>query len=286
METWTRDDLTFDVTDGGPQGGEVVILLHGFPQDRTAWDRVTPRLNEAGYRTLAPDQRGYSPRATPRSRFAYTVQQLRADVLALADAAGAETFHLVGHDWGAGVAWSLAEHHRDRVRSLVILSTPHPAAMTWAVRHADQGRRSAYIAAFQVPFRPERTLQPRLERMYTRTGMDPQDAARYAARFPTPSSLTGPLGWYRSLPASALRSARRGRRPGAGHGPAVTVPTTYLWGRDDFALGRAAAERTRRHVTGDYRFVEVDGGHWLPETHPDEVAEAVLQRAAGARSEG
>ncbi len=104
LERFTNDGFTFEVTDAPPVGGsgagEVAVLLHGFPADRRCWDWVAPALAAAGYRVLAPDQRGYSPGARPASRSAYTLSQLAGDVLALADAAGAERFHLAGHDWG------------------------------------------------------------------------------------------------------------------------------------------------------------------------------------------
>src|SRR5919202_1224240 len=100
MDTFTRDGLTFDVRDAGPADGEPVVLLHGFPQDGSAFDRLTPLLAAAGLRTLAPDQRGYSPGARPAGRSAYRVRELEADVLALLDAAGLASAHVVGHDWG------------------------------------------------------------------------------------------------------------------------------------------------------------------------------------------
>ena len=277
METFTRDGLVFDVLDGGPADGEAVVLLHGFPQDATAWDRVAPLLHEAGLRTLAPHQRGYSPGASPRRVSAYRIQELVADVVALLDAAGVRRAHVVGHDWGGGVAWALAAAHPERVAGLVVLSTPHPAALRWALRHADQGRRSWYMLAFQLPLLPERGIARVLRGGgLRRSGVPPEDSGRYAARLGRAAALRGPVNWYRA----ALRPARRGRG-GLSVGP-VGVPTTYVWGDRDPFLGRAAAERTARHLTGDYRFVEVAAGHWLPEREAEVVAREVLRRA-GAR---
>src|SRR5271170_8479231 len=119
MECFTNAGFSFEVSDTAASGGDgserVVILLHGFPQDRRCWERVTPALAGAGYRVLAPDLRGYSPGARPAGRSAYRNSQLAADVLALADAAGAERFHLAGHDWGAALAWYMAGRHPARV---------------------------------------------------------------------------------------------------------------------------------------------------------------------------
>ena len=108
MDSFRRDGLTFDVLDSGPADGEPVVLLHGFPQDRTAWNRVAPALHQHGLRTLAPDQRGYSPMARPHGRSAYRLRETTADVLALLDAAGLESAHVVGHDWGGIVGWPSA----------------------------------------------------------------------------------------------------------------------------------------------------------------------------------
>ncbi|WP_265443258.1 alpha/beta fold hydrolase [Flexivirga meconopsidis] len=288
MQTYTRDGLTFDVTDSGPADGEVVVLLHGFPEDRQAWDKLTPKLVEAGYRVLAPDQRGYSPGATPKGRTSYGLNELGKDVIALLDAAGVDKAHIAGHDWGGAVAWQLAGRHADRVSTVTVLSTPHPAAMAWAFAHSDQWRKSGYMVFFQLPFIPERAVLRQIPGLYTKTGMPAEDASKYAERFRTPQSLTGPLGWYRSMPASgAMLKAMRGR--GGKSSDATTrpsrkvqVPTTYIWGSRDFALGRAAAEKTAEFVSGDYEFVEIPGaGHWLPEANSDEVAQAVLRRVRG-----
>lgn len=283
MQTYTRGELTFDVTDSGPEDGPVVVLLHGFPQDRHAWDKVTPRLVEAGFRVLAPDQRGYSPGATPRGRTSYGLRELADDVVALLDAASADKAHVVGHDWGGAVAWQLASTHAERVASCTVLSTPHPAALLWAMRHSDQWRKSSYMALFQLPWVAERSVLRNLPGMYLKTGMSATDAQKYADRFDTPESLTGPLNWYRSMLADQMRSAlkRRGSNGGSPH--RVAVPTTFVWGSRDFALGRAAAQKTAEFISGDYEFVELTGaGHWLPEVHPDEVATAITERVRSA----
>ncbi len=304
MDSYRHDGLTFDVLDQGPTDGIPVVLLHGFPQDATSWARVSDLLGAAGCRTLAPDQRGYSPGARPPEISAYAVRHLVGDVVALLDAAGLERTHLVGHDWGGGVAWECAARHPGRFASLTVVSTPHPRALDWAFRHSDQGLRSWYMLAFQLPWLPERLLVRGFSARLQRTGMPPALAEHYAARFATPADLFGPVAWYRA--AFALPQPGRVRPPILSNSPSaraardpdaretretrearetrhtVTIPTTYVWGNTDFALGRAAAERTARHVSGDYRFVELDGGHWLPETHPEELAGEILARAAAS----
>ncbi|GAB3587879.1 alpha/beta fold hydrolase [Calidifontibacter terrae] len=280
MENYTRNGLVFDVTDSGPADADTIVLLHGFPQDRTAWHEVAQRLNTAGYRTLAPDQRGYSPAASPSQVSAYAMRELVGDVAALIEASGREKVHVVGHDWGGAVAWAVAAFLPDKVASLTVLSTPHPTAMQWAMRHGGQWKNSWYMGAFQIPFLPERVLAGRLqERLFTPSGLPTEQASHYVERFSTPQSLHGPLNWYRALAKGMLRGSKSAgdRAAGPMHRP-LEIPTTYVWGRKDVALGRAAAEKTEEFVGGSYHFIELDAGHWLPERRPVEVVEAVLDR--------
>jgi pimeloyl-ACP methyl ester carboxylesterase len=276
MRSYRRGELRFDVRDSGPADGEVVVCLHGFPQDSTAYDEVTPRLVEAGLRVLAPDQRGYSPGARPEGRSAYVLRELVADVLALLDAAGADSAHVVGHDWGGAVAWALAGRHPDRVTSLTALSTPHPAALQAAALRSTQALRSAYMAFFQLPWLPEKVALAGgghlLESSLRGSGLPARYARAYVQRMAEPGALRAALAWYRALPAS--------RGYGAGR---VRVPTSYLWGRADPFFAPAAAAGTRAWVTGPYVEHRLDdAGHWLPETRPGEVAAAVLRSAGRA----
>ena len=269
-----RDDLVLDVRDEGPRAGEVAVLLHGFPQDSRCWSEVAPLLHEGGLRTLAPDQRGYSPGASPREVAAYRVETLAEDVLAVLDDAGVAGAHVVGHDWGGGVAWHLGAHHADRVLSLTVLSTPHPRALARSMTRSLQPLRSWYTLAVQVPVVPEVVLSRTLGPALRLSGLPSEHAQEYAARLATASAMHGPLAWYRAAarrPPSELLGARASE-------DVVDVPTTYVWGRRDPALGRAAAEATAEHVHADYVFLELDAGHWLPELHPREVAGAVLDR--------
>lgn len=268
MTHFIREGLTFDVNEQGPTDGPTVLLLHGFPQDSGAWDDVVPALHEAGLRTLTFDQRGYTPSNISAATNDYGIPALAGDALAALDAVGAERAHVVGHDWGGAVAWHLAGTS-SRVNSLTVLSTPHPAALTWSFTHSRQALSSYYMALFQLPTLPERFLSPRLYGFYRKTGLPRKHSTRYAARFAEPATLTGPMNWYRA--ALRYRSAT----------PTSKVPTTYIWGRNDFALGEAAARRTAHYVRAEYRFLDIDAGHWLPETHPDFVAEQIVRHVRG-----
>jgi pimeloyl-ACP methyl ester carboxylesterase len=278
MDSVTRAGARIDVHDhppdaSAPGGGSapVVVLLHGFPQDASAYAAVVPLLTAAGARVLLPDQRGYSPGARPPGLRAYAVHELVADVAAVLDAADVARAHVVGHDWGGVVAWAFAHQHPERTGSLTVLSTPHPAAVRRGVRRGSQALRSAYVLAFQVPWLPERLLLARrgalLRRALVRTGLAPEAADRYVARMRAPGALTAALAWYR-----ALRLPHRG-----GTGP-VAVPTTYLSARRDPFFSGTSVAGTAAHVTGAFTRVDLDADHWLPEHRPGDVAAAVLAR--------
>lgn len=274
MDTFERAGLTFDVSDTGPSEGRVVIALHGFPEDRHCWDPLAASLAGNGYRTLAPDQRGYSPGARPTGRRAYTLDLLTADVLALADEAGATRFDLVGHDWGAALAWYVAANHPDRIRTLTALSVPHLQAFLEAMTRSSQALHSWYMALFQIPKLPEAILagagEERFVAQLGRTGLDEDSARRYARRAATPGAMTGPINWYRALPFEVRTRL----------GP-VTAPTLFVWGDSDPFISRVAAERCGRHVTGPFQFETVVGGtHWLPSGSADAIAPLLLGHLA------
>ena len=270
LESYRHDGLVFEVEDRGPTGGPALIALHGFPQDRHSWDELAGPLVASGRRLLAPDQRGYSPGARPVPRSAYTRAKLSADVLALADAAGVERFDLLGHDWGGLVAWDLAANSPDRVRSVAVLSTPHPAAFRAALVAGGQLWRSWYMGAMQVPWFPEAAARlagtDRIARSLREDGIDASSALRYAARLSVPESARGPINWYRAMPLDLQRAV-----------PRVAVPTLYVWGARDPYLSRHAALATEGQVTGPYTFeIFEDSGHWLPECDGPRVSDLLL----------
>jgi pimeloyl-ACP methyl ester carboxylesterase len=273
-------DLTFDVRVDGPEDGRPVLLLHGFPQTSASWAAVSPMLAEAGLRTYAPDQLGYSPGARPDEVAAYTAQNLAQVTADLMTALEIPVADVVGHDWGANVAWTLAAWHSDRVRSLTAVSVPHPAAYTVAYRaDPEQKERSGYIRLFWQAGKAEDVLLAddarRLRRMLSgggeqATGVPEEAIEEYIAVLSAPGALTAALNWYRAMSSDTRVDP-------------VEVPTTYVWSDGDAAIGRTAAEACANYVTGDYRFVELPGiTHWIPEQAPEQLARAILDRIASA----
>ncbi len=274
-------EFVFDAVGDGPDQGPLVVLLHGFPQTSHEWRHQLPALAEAGYRAVAPDQRGYSPRARPDGVAAYHVDRLVADVLAIVDWLGAHRFHLVGHDWGAMVAWAVAARYSSRVRSLTAVSTPHPLALAEAIGDAgsDQAARSRYVTFLRQPKLPERILLAGegagLRALFANTDYHDRAAMEhYVSALRDPAAVSAVLNWYRALDLRSL----------AGIGE-ITVPTLYVWSSDDPALGREAAEATAAYVREPYRFEVLEGvSHWVPEDAADQLNKLLLEHLAVAES--
>lgn len=267
-----------DVRESGPPDGPPVVLLHGFPQGADCWDAVVPALHGAGYRTIAPDQRGYSPGARPAGRSAYRLADLTADALAvIADRAGGRA-HVVGHDWGAAVAWRLAARHPDAVRSVTAVSVPPTAAFARSLVTTRQVLASWYFLAFLVPGLAERYLaagdapySTRFAAALRRSGQSPERARRDALRLADPAVLTAALSWYRGVLAADPRDPD----------PPVRVPTLFVWSDGDVAVTRQSTEPAHRHVTGPYTYAELRGvSHWIPEEAPDQLAGLLLAHLA------
>lgn len=267
---------TFTARAAGPEDGELVLLLHGFPQSSWSWRHQLDVLGGAGYRAVAPDQRGYSSGARPTEVGAYAIPHLVNDVLAMADELGGHRFHLVGHDWGAAVAWQVAGRHPARLRTLTALSVPHPRAMARALAGeggSDQRERSSYFTFFRRDDAPERFLADDaavLRALYAGSGLATDAVEPYVELLRQPEAMRCALNWYRAADPAAL----------GGIGP-VTTPTLFVWSTDDPALGREGAEWTAEHVEGPYRFVVLEGiSHWIPEHAADRLNALLLEHLA------
>jgi pimeloyl-ACP methyl ester carboxylesterase len=272
--------ISFSVQEAGPADGPLLILLHGFPESARAWRKILRPLGERGFHVLAPDMRGYGESDVPDGVDAYALDVLVTDVIGLADAFGAASFCLVGHDWGGIVAWAVAARHPERVRRLVILNAPHPDTMKTEMRtHPAQLLRSWYVGFFQIPGLPERLLAAfryrALRRSLRRTSrpgsFDPGTIDAYVEEWKRPGRLTAMLAYYR-----ALRIPREplGR---------IRVPTLILWGMMDQFLGKHLAIAAAA-MCDEGRIVRfAQDTHWVHHENPRQV---VVEIAGFAQDEG
>jgi pimeloyl-ACP methyl ester carboxylesterase len=289
----TVGPFTFQARRAGPPGGRPVILLHGVPQTSACWIAQLEALAAAGHHAVAFTQRGYSPGARVDDVAAFTMDKLAGDVLGVADHLGFDTFDVVGHDAGAGVAWTLGGYHADRVETLTIASVPHPAAFANAYLSSkddggdSQHERSGYMR--QIVHTPRGQMEQLLvagDGQVMRallTGLPPSSVEEYVEVLGTPEGMRGVLDWYR---AGLLRppGVPRGMDPDF---PAVGVPTLFVWSDEDPAIGPTGAYATGQHVTGPYRFVVLEGvSHWIPETAAGRFNEELLAHLAAHPSRG
>ena len=288
LDSVTARGLTFPYRVTGPERGREVLLLHGFPQYSLEWAAQLEELGGAGYRTVAPDQRGYAAGSAlegsalegsalggsslgrgnqPEGADAYRMDELVADVIAILDRLGWARVDLIGHDWGGAVAWQVAGRHPERLRTLTAVSTPHPLAVAKARRSGGPQRKmSSYMDVFRQPGLAEDGLladnAAALRALYD--GLP--ETETYVERFSDRRTLTSALNWYRAM-----------TREDADRVGSIDVPTLYVWGDSDPAFGREAAEATAEFVDSPYTFAVLEGaGHWLPETRADDLNRLLL----------
>ncbi len=253
--------------------GPLVVLLHGFPETSRAWRKQIPELAKR-FKVVAPDLRGYGQSEKPKGIAAYRTAVLADDIAALIAAFGAERAHVVGHDWGGGVAWTLATLHPEVVDRLVVLNCPHPAVMQRALRsNWTQIRRSWYIFAFQLPWLPEwafsrggaKALKDALRRSAKRPDtFSDADVDEYARAFTAPGAATAAINYY--------RAARSRVQPGK-----IKAPTLLIWGVDDFALGIELTHGMDHLFENKPRIEYVpDTSHWVMEERPEVVNRLLL----------
>ena len=265
-------DFTFDVRMAGPDDGEVVILLHGFPQTSYEWRHQLRELAAAGFRAVAPDQRGYSPGARPPDVDDYVLPLLIGDVLGLADAIGADRFHIVGHDWGAAVAWVVAVVAPERVITANPVSVPHPDAFAAVLNDpmSCQFAASAYFDLFVQPDSEDAFLAAGhavLRGLFA--GIDDEAVEEYVRVLGSKAALGAALNWYR-----ANIGDRNLRGPAAG---SVEVPTMFTWSDGDAALCIDGAVLTEQYVEAPYRFEVLEGvSHWIPDLAPEAMSSLLV----------
>jgi pimeloyl-ACP methyl ester carboxylesterase len=259
----------------GPEQAPLVVLLHGFPELNVSWRNQIPALVEAGYRVLAPNQRGYHGSVGDGS---YATADLAADVIAMMDALGAGTAVIVGHDLGGAVAWTLAHLHPDRVDRLIAMNCPPPVVLAHELgTNPVQLLKSWYMLFFQLPVLPERFVIKAMPGAliggsYNRSAWNSENLAPYVDAFATPADAHGPLNWYRAVM----------RKPWAMRNlPAVTRPILIIWGVEDRFLGLEliSPHSLRRAIAygnePDIALIE-QAGHFVQNEAPEQVTKAML----------
>jgi epoxide hydrolase 4 len=266
----------------GPADGPLVVLLHGFPEFWYAWRRQLPALARAGYRVVAPDMRGYNLSDKPGSWRSYDAEHLAGDVAGLIGQLqaeqGAPRAHVVGHDWGAAVAYYTAMLRPESVERLAILNVPHPARMLAGFRTLKQLRKSWYMFFFQIPGLPERLLargdysfaKRSLRAHAPRDTFTGEDLERYVEAWSQPGALTGMIDYYRAAIRRSPRNALASLRP-------ISAPTLVIWGERDAYLGAELAEPEPKWVPDARVELIPEASHWVQHEAPDRVNELLIE---------
>ena len=258
---------------GGTTDAPLVVFLHGFPEAWFSWRHQMHALAAAGFWAVAPDMRGYNESDKPTGVHAFEIERLCDDVAGLIRALGREDAIVVAHDWGAVVAWELAQIHRAMTKKLAILNVPHPLSMQRGLRTLRQIKKSWYIFFFQIPFVPERTIAKNdfayLRKMFRADRFPAEEIETYIDAARVPGALTSAINYYRAV-------ARRVATGTARKQTIIDCPVLVIWGDRDRYLGRELADPPRRFVP-NARVVHVpEANHWVQNVAPAEVNALLL----------
>lgn len=269
MPEITANGLRFFVRDEGARDSAAVALLHGFPDTSSVWREQMAALVDAGYRVIAPDMRGRGQSEKPERVEDYRLSQMVADVAGLLDALGVERAHIVGHDWGAAVAWLFAALQPQRVERLVALSVGHPATRERPTLDALQ--KGWYRLLFQFPG-IESTLQADDWYLVRTLFAGAPDLEGYIETLSQPQALTAALNWYRAnMPPERLVAPPPQLPP-------IQAPTLGIFGVDDLYLTEGAMLASREFVRGPWRYERIEGaGHWIQRDAPEQVNRLLLE---------
>jgi len=277
--------ISLNVQLGGSEDAEPIILLHGFPESHRTWREVAPALAGEMF-VVAPDQRGFGASDKPEGVENYRTDVILADLIALADALGLETFTLAGHDWGGAVAWLAALKRPDRVKRLIIVNSPHPLIFQKSlIEDADQRAASQYIRAFRDPGMERGIEAMGWESFYEKTFgkhadlslVPPEEKAAYLADWSAPGALTAMLNWYRASEIMVPAIGEEAALPAwtTGPFPSLAMPTLVIWGLKDKALLPVQIGDLHRHVDHLAVAATPDAGHFIPWEYPEFVIAAI-----------
>jgi pimeloyl-ACP methyl ester carboxylesterase len=249
----------------GPADGAPVLLMHGWPDSHRLWRHQVAALSEAGYRTIAPDLRGFGDSDKPEDVEAYRLKHSVADMIAVLDACEVEQARVVAHDWGGVAAWGFAAFVPDRVERLAVLSVGHPQSFSDA--GFEQRMRSLYMLLFNLPVVAEQWLTKFGPQLLS-THKDRDDVLADLAR---PGAMTASFGWYR---ANAHPRTIINAPPEL---PPIRCPVMGVWSNRDTALTEKQMTGSQAYIEGSWRYERIDGAaHWLQLDAPDEVNRLLL----------
>jgi epoxide hydrolase 4 len=269
--------INLHIAEAGSADGDLLFLLHGFPEFWYGWRNHIGRFAAAGFRVVVPDQRGYNLSDKPKGVAAYDLDQVCADIVGLAEGFGRRTFNIIGHDWGAAVGWWTATRYADRIERFAALNAPHPAVWYEAMRNNPlQRRRSRYVRFFAIPYLPELLLRQGNFRALSGTFKDAirpdafteNDLRRYRAAWSQPGALVSMINWYRALLRKQMPASKQLR---------VGVPTLIIWGTQDSFAERELADASAR-LCDDARVTCLERStHWVQHDEPERVGDLLLE---------
>jgi pimeloyl-ACP methyl ester carboxylesterase len=275
MHRIAGDGVTLAVFDGG--AGPPVLLLHGFPDSSHVWRYQVPALVAAGMRVIAPDLRGFGESDKPESVEDYAITRSVADMVAVLDEVGIDRAHVVGHDWGAGLGWSLAAFVPERVDRLVVMSVGHPNTL-WN-QTIEQREKAWYQLLFQFTGVAEELLTRDNWKLFREWSRGDGDLERYLADLSRPGALTAGLNWYRASAGPRLELGRRGPFP------SVSVPTLGLWSSRDHYVTEDGMLRSAEHVTSSWSYERIENAsHWLQLDAAERVNDLLVEFLAPSGS--
>lgn len=265
-------DLKFDCLTTGDPKNDLIIFLHGFPESAHMWIKLMEQIAALGFFCVAPNQRGYSKDACPVGKKQYTLDKLAGDVIDISQFFDRSKFHLVGHDWGAVIGWKVVHDHKDCILSWTALSVPHIQAFGHAMMNdPEQRRMSQYVKDFQWPYFPEKRLRKNdfyfFRKLWKSSAPEQVDA--YLDIFRNNKQLTAAINYYR---ANYKLLKKAVSRPILGD---IQVPTLFIWGNKDLAIGAKAVSGGHQYIKGDYEFLELDEGHWLIQKQYETISNAI-----------
>lgn len=267
------NDLEFLIRiEGWQNDGPTAVLLHGFPESSIMWSDLSEAAANEGFRVLSFDQRGYSPGARPKGKSSYHIDSLVADVMAVTEALGIDSFHLVGHDWGAVVGWKTVMDFPENIKTWTALTIPHIGVFFHGIiNDPEQKKRSAYIDKLKIPLIPEMLYLLRQEKFYEplKETWTAEQIQEYQSIQNEPRAITSMMNWYRALDNEAIANDPAYKKR-------IDVPTLFMLGDKDKVVAPSLIPKQVLFLKNEFKFVKLDAGHSLMQMKADTIIPLIL----------